>query len=43
MMRMMQLRSLGIDSFVMPYNKQDYYYRVFARWVNFKVIFESIP
>lgn len=37
------LRGLGVDSFVMPYNKNDPYQRRFARWVNHKAIFKSVP
>lgn len=36
------LRSLGIDPFVMPYNKKDLYQRAFARWVNHKAIFKKV-
>jgi len=36
------LRDLGIDPFVMPYNKRDEYQRRFARWVNHKAIFKSV-
>jgi hypothetical protein len=35
------LRSLGVDSFVMPYDKRDPYQRQFARYVNRKPIFKS--
>lgn len=37
------LRSYKVDSFVMPYNKNDKYQRNFARWVNHKAIFKSVP
>lgn len=37
------LRGLGVDAFVMPYNKDDDYQRRFARWVNHKAIFKSVP
>lgn len=40
--RVETLRQLGIDSFVMPYNKKDYYQKRFARWVNHKAIFMSV-
>ena len=36
------LRGLGIDPFVMPYNKNDLYQRSFARWVNHKAIFKKV-
>jgi len=36
------LRGLGVDPFVMPYNKFDEYQRRFARWVNHKAIFKSV-
>jgi hypothetical protein len=37
------LRGLGVDPFVMPFNKHDRYQRNFARWVNHKAIFKSVP
>jgi len=40
--RVEKLRSLGIDPFVMPYNKKDLYQRAFARWVNHKAIFKKV-
>ena len=40
--RVETLRSLGIDPFVMPYDKKDLYQRSFARWVNFKAIFKKV-
>lgn len=40
--RVETLRSLGIDPFVMPYNKKDLYQRSFARWVNHKAIFKKV-
>lgn len=36
------LQGLGIDPFVMPYDKFDKYQRRFARWVNHKAIFKSV-
>jgi len=36
------LQGLGIDPFVMPYDKFDDYQRSFARWVNHKAIFKSV-
>ena len=41
--RVETLRNLGIDPFVMPYNKKDLYQRSFARWVNHKAIFKKVP
>lgn len=35
------LRSLGVDPFVMPYNKYSDYQRAFARWVNMKAVFKT--
>jgi hypothetical protein len=43
MSRVEKLREMRIDPFVMPYDKSDPYQRAFARWVNFKAIFKSIP
>ena len=40
--RVHKLRELGIDPFVMPYDKTDKYQMKFARWVNMKAIFKSI-
>lgn len=40
--RVETLRGLGVDPFVMPYNKSDEYQRRFARWVNHKAIFKSV-
>lgn len=39
--RVETLRRLGIDPFVMPYDKNDLYQRSFARWVNDKAIFNK--
>ena len=36
------LKDLGVDPFVMPYDKSDKYQRNFARWVNHKAIFKSV-
>lgn len=36
------LDSLGVDPFVMPYDKSDSYQKDFARWVNHKAIFNSV-
>lgn len=43
MYRVETLRDLGIDPFVMPYNKRDLYQKSFARWVNHKAIFAKVP
>jgi len=40
--RVETLRGLGVDSFVMPYDKFDDYQRSFTRWVNHKAIFKSV-
>lgn len=40
--RVETLRRLGIDPFVMPYDKNDLYQRSFARWVNHKAIFKKV-
>lgn len=40
--RVETLRKLGIDPFVMPFNKTDLYERRFARWVNHKAIFKTV-
>jgi len=40
--RVETLRDLGIDPFVMPYDKNDLYERSFARWVNHKAIFRKV-
>lgn len=36
------LRGLGVDPFVMPYNKSDPYQKRFARWCNHKAIFKTV-
>ena len=41
--RVETLRGLGVDSFVMPYQKADTYQAAFARWVNRKAIFKTVP
>lgn len=41
--RVETLRSLGVHPFVMPYDKSDSYQRKFARWVNRKQIFLTVP
>jgi len=40
--RVETLRGLGIDPFVMPYDKNDLYQKAFARWVNHKAIFKKV-
>jgi len=40
--RVLTLQKMGIDPFVMPYNKSDPDQRRFARWVNHKAIFKSV-
>ncbi len=40
--RVMLLRNMGCDPYVMPYNRNDHYQRRFARWVNHKAIFKSV-
>lgn len=40
--RIESLRSLKIDPFVMPFNKQYRYQKDFARWVNHKAIFRKV-
>jgi len=40
--RVMKLRELGINPFVMPFDKKNNYQKKFARWVNMKAIFKSV-
>lgn len=40
--RVEMLRGLGVDPFVMPYDKSDPYQRHFARWCNRKEIFKTV-
>ena len=42
MKRVMELHKLGINPFVMPYNKKDSYQKRFARWVNMKAVFKTV-
>jgi hypothetical protein len=42
LMRVMKLREMKVDPFVMPYDKHDKYQKRFARWVNHKAIFKSV-
>ena len=39
--RVMTLHELGVDPFVMPFDKSDRYQKDFARWCNNKFIFKS--
>jgi hypothetical protein len=41
--RVEKLREEGIDPFVMPFDRMDPYQRRFARWVNHKAIWKSVP
>lgn len=40
--RVEKLRELGVDPFVMPFDKSDDYQKRFARWVNHKAIFKTV-
>ncbi len=40
--RVEKLREIGIDPFVMPFNKSDPYQKKFARYVNHKAIFKTV-
>ena len=40
--RVEMLRSYGVDSFVMPFDRTNEYQRKFARWVNMKAIFKTV-
>ncbi len=40
--RVETLRDMGIDPFVIPYDKNNDYQKRFARWVNHKAIFKSV-
>ena len=40
--RVRLLDNLGVDPFVMPYDKKDRYQKNFARWVNHKAIFRTV-
>jgi hypothetical protein len=42
LMRVMKLKELGVNPFVMPFNKKDEYQKRFARWVNMKAVFKSV-
>lgn len=41
--RVERLRELGVDPFVMAFDRSDKYQRDFQRWVNFKAIFKTVP
>lgn len=41
--RVYELRRLGVNPFVMPYDKGDPYQRALARWCNNKFIFKACP
>jgi len=40
--RVIKLKNMGIDPFVMPLDKHDSYQKQFARWVNHKAIFKTV-
>ena len=40
--RVEMLKSLGVDPFVMPFDKTSGYQRKFARWVNMKAVFKTV-
>lgn len=42
MRRVIALDNLGIDPFVMAFNKSDPYQKSFARWVNHKAVFKTV-
>lgn len=41
--RVEKLRELGVDPFVMAFDRADQYQRDFQRWCNHKAIFKSVP
>lgn len=41
--RVETLHGLGVDPFVMPFDRTDEYQRNFTRWVNHKATFKTIP
>lgn len=41
MYRVQLLNTLGVETFVMPFNKSDHYQKAFARWCNHKAIFRT--
>lgn len=40
--RVRAINDIGMDPYVMPFNKHDEYQKNFARWVNHKAIFNSV-
>jgi hypothetical protein len=40
--RVLELKNLGIDPFVMPFDKSNPYQKAFARWVNHKAVFKTV-
>jgi len=40
--RVEKLRDLGIDPYIMPFDKHDRYQKDFTRWVNHKAIFNTV-
>lgn len=43
MHRVMLLDDLGVESFVMPFDKTDRYQKRFTRWCNHKAVFKTVP
>lgn len=41
--RVYELRRLGVNPFVMPYDKSDPYQKALARWCNNKFVFKKVP
>lgn len=41
--RVMKIKGYGCDPYAMPYRKNDPYQKRFARWVNHRAIFNSVP
>jgi hypothetical protein len=41
--RVNRIRELGADPYVMPFNKRDLYQSRFARWVNHRATFKTVP
>jgi len=41
--RVEALRKLNVDPFAMPFDRKDSYQRRFARWVNHKAIWKTVP
>ena len=40
--RVLTIKNLGADPYVMPFNKKDIYQKRFARWVNHRAVFNTI-